>query len=1055
MLSKRLKRILLLVVLIPLILLSILLSILFAHQDEVVSELMVTLNEDFRGEIEIKDSHISPFADFPYISIDLEDVKIYPDKEDHTEAILHIEDIYLGFSLLDIIGGKYDVKSLKLKGGFIHLVQHKDGSFNVSNALETTHEIEDLEEEFHIHLKHIKIDDVDINKLNEENNIMFDAYVVNAESQFKSTNEATNIHLDSRFELSMIQNGDTTFINHKHFEIETELSYFNETDIFKINPSKLFLEGSLFEMGGEIDFKNDTYLDLKFKGEKPNFDLFIAFAPHELIPTLKKYDNKGKVYFDAHVEGKSMNGHTPKVDANFGCFEAYFTNSINKKKLDELQFKGHFTNGDKHDVSTMEFSLENFSAKPEAGTFSGDLSVKNFEAPDIDLKLISQFELDFLAKFMNVEDLEDLKGSVELTMNFRDIIDLEHPERSVEKLNESYYTELKVKDLSFKSPDYHLAIDDIDIEAVMDGHRAEIEHLNIKAGKSDVKISGVVSDFPAIMHHTSDEVFTELKIVSKYIDLYEITNNGDSLSKPVDEQIENLSLDLAFTSTAKSFTESPNLPVGEFFIKNLYAKMKHYPHTLHDFHADVLIDDEDFRVVDFAGMIDKSDFHFNGKLVHYDLWFDNKPHGDTKIEFALNSDKLQLEDIFSYKGENYVPEDYRHEEFDDLKIHGFADLHFKDSLYSADMYFDQVEASMKIHPMRFEKFSGRVHIENEHLLLEKVKGKIGESNFTTNMSYYYGNDESVRKRDNHLYLASTHLDIDQLLNYNPSPDNLKTKPEDHDSVFNIYELPFTDMTFHFDIGHLNYHRYMLDELKTKLRIQKNHFIYIDTMTLFAAGGFMDIKGYFNGSDAHHIYFSPDIKFRNVNLDKLLFKFENFGQDHVVAEQLHGQMSGKMYGKLHMHADIVPIIDDSDIHLDIEVTNGKIENYGPMEYMADYFKDKNLSKIIFDTLRNHIDVTNGVTTIPTMVVNSSLGYVEISGKQDMNYNFEYYLKVPLSMIKEASLSKLFGKKEEEFDPEVEDEIIYKDESKKSRYVNIKMVGTPEDYKITLGKDKSGK
>lgn len=1053
--SKRLKRILIFVLLVPTVILSVLFTVLYTNQNEVVKELVDTLNEDFVGEVEIKGSHISLFGDFPYISIDLENVKIYPDKEDHTEPILHLEDTYLGFNLWDIIGGKYDIKSLKLKGGFIHLIQHIDGSFNVSKALETTHEIEDLEEEFHIHLKHIEIDHVDINKLNEENNIMFDAYVVKAESQFKSNDEGINVHLDSKFELSMIQDGDTSFINHKHFDIETELSYFNETDLFQINPSKLFLEGSLFEMEGDIDFKNDAYLDLSFKGEKPNFDLFIAFAPNELIPTLEKYDNQGKVYFDAHIKGKSMNGHSPKVDANFGCSEAYFANSINKKKLDDLQFKGHFTNGDKHDISTMEFSVENFSAKPEAGVFSGDLSVKNFESPDIDLKLNSQFELDFLAKFLNVEDLEDLKGSVELTMNFRDIIDLENPERSIEKLNESYFTELKVENLSFRSPDYHLPIDDIDIEAIMDGHRAEIDHLNIKAGNSDIKISGVVSDLPAIMHHTSDEVFTELKIASKYIDLFEITNNGDTATNPVDEQIENFSMDLAFKSSAKAFTESPNLPVGEFFIENLYAKMKHYPHTLHDFHADVMIDNEDFRVIDFRGMIDKSDFHFNGKLVHYDLWFDEKPQGDTKVEFALDSKMLQLEDIFSYKGENYVPEDYRHEEFDDLRIHGFADLHFKDSLYSADMYFDQVEASMKIHPMRFEKFSGRVHVENEHLLLENVKGKVGHSDFKTNLSYYYGGDESIRKRDNHLYFASTHFDVDELLNYNPAPENAKSQPQDHDSVFNIYELPFTDMTFHFDIEHLNYHRYILDDVNAELRTQKNHYIYIDKMTMFAAGGFMDIKGYFNGSDSHHIYFSPDINFRNVNIDKLLFKFENFGQDHVVAEQLHGQMSGKLYGKLHMHADMVPIIDDSEVHVDIEVTDGKLENYGPMEYLADYFKDKNLSKIIFDTLRNHIDVTSGVTTIPNMLVNSSLGYVEISGKQDMDYNFEYYLKVPIRMIKSASLSKLFGKKEDEFDPDAEDEIIYKDENKKTRYVNIKMVGNPDDYKITLGKDKSGK
>jgi len=1047
--KKRLKKIVLFALLLPIVILSIIIGVLYAKQDEVVSELISTLNEDFIGEVEIEGSHISPFANFPYISIDLEHLKIYPDKEDHTEAILHLEDVYLGFSLWDIISGKYDIKSIKLKGGFIHLVQHTDGTFNITKAFETTHEIEDIEEEFHMHLKKIEIDHVDINKLNEENNILFDTYIVGAKSSFKSDDKGTFIHLDAKFELSMIQEGDTTFIKHKHFDLDTELAFITETNALEIKPSEVYLEGALFKMDGSVDFDDDVYLDLNFSGEKPNFDLFIAFAPNELIPTLKKYDNKGKVYFDAKVQGKSINGHNPKVDANFGCSEAYFTNSINKKKLDELQFKGHFTNGEKQDISTMEFSLQNFSAKPEAGIFSGDLMVKNFAAPEIDLKLISQFELDFLAKFLNVQDLEDLKGKVKLTMNFKDIIDLEHPERSIEKLNESYYTELEVENLSFRSPHYHLPVDDIDVSAVMDGHQATIKHLNVKAGKSDISIKGTVSDLPAILHHTSNEVFTKLAISSKYIDLYEITNTGDTAAKPVDEQIKNMSMELSFKSSAKAFTESPNLPVGEFFIDNLYAKMTHYPHTLHDFHADVFIDNEDFRVIDFTGMIDKSDFHFSGKLTHYDLWFKDVPHGDTKMEFALNADMLQLEDIFSYKGENYVPEDYRYEEFDDLKIHGYADLHFKDSLHSADIYFDKVEAKMKIHPMRFEKFSGRVHIEDQHLTLEKVKGKIGKSNFTTNMTYYYGKDEKIKKRDNHMYLSSTHLDMDQLFNYNPPPANANTTPQQHDSVFNIYELPFTDMTFHFDIKHLNYHRYMLDNFYTEFRTQKNHYIYVDTLSLAAAGGNMHMNGYFNGSNPNLIYFSPNVKYKNIDLDKLLFKFENFGQDHVVSEQLHGKISGKLYGKLHMHTDMVPIIDDSEVHVDVEVVNGKLENYGPMEYMADYFKDKNLSKVIFDTLRNHIDVTKGITNIPNMLINSSLGFMEISGKQDMNFNFEYYLKIPVSMIKQATLTKLFGKTEN-VDPEKEDEIIRKDPNKNVSYINVKIIGTPDDYKVTFGK-----
>jgi hypothetical protein len=1054
MLTPRLKKTLLYVLAIPVLLFVTFTTILYIKQDAIVKELIQTLNDDFKGEIVLQESHISPFANFPYISIDLQGVKIYQDKDQSKAAILDIKDVYLGFDLMTLLSGKFDIKSLKLKNGYLHIIQHKDGEFNISKALESTKETEEAGEDIHLDLKRIVLQDIEIDKLNEENNVLLDVKIKKAKSRFKTTDAQTTVSLDSKFLLTVVKDGDTTVIKNKNFDVDTKLEYTNATQILDIKPSKVYLEDALFKMKGNIDFDDDMNINLLFEGAKPNFDLFIAFAPEELAPALKKYENQGKVYFDCAIKGKSINGHNPKIDANFGCSDAYFANTINKKKLDRLQFKGHFTNGEARNTSTMEFSLMDFAARPEAGLFSGNLLVKNFDSPDIDLKLVSDFELDFLAKFFNLEDLKNLKGSVKLTMNFRDIIDLEHPERSIEKLNESYFTELMVKNLSFSSPKYHLALQNLDINAKVVGSEAKIEQFNIKVGKSDISIKGIVSDLPAILHHTDKMVSTELSINSKYLDLFELTNTGKEGNKPFDEQIENFSVKLAFNSSAKALTESPTLPVGEFFIQDLYAKMKHYPHALHDFHADVFIDEHDFRIIDFTGEIDNSDFHFAGKLHNYDLWFNENPKGDTKIEFALDSRLLQLEDLFAYGGENHVPEDYRHEEFRKFKAHGFADLHFNNGLRSSDIYLDQLEASMKVHPLRFEKFSGRVHIEDQHLTVEKLAGKIGKSNFLANMTYYYGEDKKVKKRDNKLYISAPYLDFDELFNYNPPPTktNTNAKAVNHEAGFNIFDVPFSDMSFYFDIKHLRYHRYLLDDFYTKFRTQQNHYLYIDTMSLLAAGGDFNIKGYFNGSDKNKIYFSPDIKMRNVDLDKLMFKFENFGQDHLVSEQLHGKLTGRLYGKIHMHSDMIPIINDSEIHLDIEVTKGRLENYGPMQYLAEYFKDKNLSKVLFDTLANHIDVTNGVTTIPKMIINSSLGFIEISGKQDMDFNFEYYLRVPFKLVTSAGMSKLFGKKSEEIDPEKEDEIIAIDPTKKVRYINIKMTGNSENYKITLAKEK---
>ena len=43
------------------------------------------------------------------------------------------------------------------------------------------------------------------------------------------------------------------------------------------------------------------YILISIKGTKPSFDMFIAFAPTELIPVLERYENAGKIFFNASM----------------------------------------------------------------------------------------------------------------------------------------------------------------------------------------------------------------------------------------------------------------------------------------------------------------------------------------------------------------------------------------------------------------------------------------------------------------------------------------------------------------------------------------------------------------------------------------------------------------------------------------------------------------------------------------------------------------------------------------------------------------------------------
>jgi len=198
-----------------------------------------------------------------------------------------------------------------------------------------------------------------------------------------------------------------------------------------------------------------------------------------------------------------------------------------------------------------------------------------------------------------------------------------------------------------------------------------------------------------------------------------------------------------------------------------------------------------------------------------------------------------------------------------------------------------------------------------------------------------------------------------------------------------------------------------------------------------------------------------MQLEGIDLDKLLFKFENFGQDYIVSDNLHGKITSSINGKIHMHPDLVPILDDSEVHMDVEILNGRLVDYKTLLMLEPYFGNKNLHDVRFDTLKNKFNYVNGVINIPLMTINSTLGFMQISGTQDMDYNMEYYIKVPLKLVGKTAWKTLFGKKEAEVDKTQIDEIEYLDPAKKAAFVNIKVVGNIDDYSISIGKDKREK
>jgi hypothetical protein len=156
--------------------------------------------------------------------------------------------------------------------------------------------------------------------------------------------------------------------------------------------------------------------------------------------------------------------------------------------------------------------------------------------------------------------------------------------------------------------------------------------------------------------------------------------------------------------------------------------------------------------------------------------------------------------------------------------------------------------------------------------------------------------------------------------------------------------------------------------------------------------------------------------------------------------------------MSLHKDFAPILESSEVHLDLEVLKGKLENFEMLQAMSDYFSDAQLKLVVFDTLQNHIDFTNGVLNIPNMSISSNLGYLELSGKQDMDFNMDYYLRIPWKLVSEAASNKLFGTSRKDAEINDASEVEESNNQRKRRFVNVRIKGNLENYKVSLEKDE---
>ena len=1074
---KRILRWTLIPIFILILLAGIAAGILYTQQERLVNLAVTELNKKVPGELVVGGSDLSLFQNFPYISIGLKNVKLLPTKIAGVTPIYEAERMFIGFSIKDILNQQYHVKVILLKNGHLDLIEDSTGELNVIKAVtlapDTTTKTTAKAQPLDLDIKKFVLKGMRVTYRDPRSGQRIEADITRIQTAFRDEDGKINVESKGSFLLDFIRRGDTTLFRHKHLETDLSLSFDQKTKFLRLPLGKLKLEDAAFNVTGSVDLLHDPVVDLRIMGDKPDFRQLFAFAPQSVAKELKHFKYDGELSFDGTVKGAIKAGQQPLIALNFSCKNAYLHNTEAKRKLDSLSFKGFYTNGADRSLKTSELRLTDMSARPDKGRFTGNFVLRDFTDPKILMQVNSELELGFFGAFLGIKDLERLSGHINLKMNFKELVDLSLPEKELSQLTEGIQSELTVTNLSFRAPSYAYTIEHLNLHAAMKDGSVKLDSLSCKIGNSDFHCSASLDDLPALFHHQQKPVNLNFSAHSNKIVFKELLSFDTVRARRAeeDEQIDGFNIDLALQTSVQELLHPNPLPRGKLTIANLYASFVKYPHDFHDFGAELTIADTSVLLRNLAGRIDSSDIRFSGRVNNYALWFDKIKKGKTLIAFDLRSQRLAIRDLLGRRSIKYLPKDLQQETGSNIWLRSKTELRYDSIFRFANIKIANISGVLTNHNFHLDSISGNVKFGTDNFVkIDTLKGKVGNSDFNLSMRLYTGKDSARRAKANYLQFYSRLLDVDQLNNYAAAAEQeaaetaaaLHADTSDGSSVataaaasqhaggFNLFNIPFIDFNAHVEIGRIRYQRMGMKNLTTDLRMTATNDVYLDTFRAEMAGGRLTANAHIDGTDPKRITLASTIGVEDMDIEKLMLKFDNFGQDVMINKNLKGIVSGQIKSQFLIHPDFTPQMDQSQAQMDLEILNGALMNFAPMKAMSSFFTDKNLMMVRFDTLRNTLTFRNGAIYIPDMNVNSSLGFIEISGKQALNMQMEYYLRIPLKLVTSVGFHKLFGKKREEVDPDQVDAIQYRDKEKRVRFINLKISGTPDAYKVGLGK-----
>ncbi|HPS27123.1 MAG TPA: AsmA-like C-terminal region-containing protein, partial [Bacteroidales bacterium] len=399
----------------------------FFYEDAVKRIIINELNKRLNTEIAVQDIEndiqFSIFRKFPYASVSFSNVKVMDaiKTQKPKGVLLEASSLSLQFSILDMLFGRYKIKKIEAEEGNINIKIYKNRSDNYhfwKPSADTS------ASDFALDLQKIVLDDMGLSYVDYGRKQDYKVFARNVVLKGKFADNEYTLKIEGRVFVYLIKLEQDIYLANQPADLDVTLYVNSGNDYVTFKKGGIDIGKLGFDITGTINYaESNTLLDLRVEGKKMKIQSLINQLPSRYRGWLGYYEFKGDFNFIALVKGYTGEKTNPLVSVSFGLKDGEIIQKQNSINLSHVSFDAEITNGSSHQKATTALSVRNFKSQLNDGNITGSIRIKNFNNPEIALKLSASLDLKDIFLFVKTDTVQAASGKIILNTEINGIIE--------------------------------------------------------------------------------------------------------------------------------------------------------------------------------------------------------------------------------------------------------------------------------------------------------------------------------------------------------------------------------------------------------------------------------------------------------------------------------------------------------------------------------------------------------------------------------------------------------------------------------------------------------